>query len=75
MKAKAKFIDGDPANLPAAAMDALEWLLWFQKYSARHPIFSLSDSKERLAGAIQNLERQLEPHLPEEYQQKVESSQ
>lgn len=64
MARKAAFHNGEPANLPAAAMDALEWCEWLHKYADKHLVFSQSDSMTRLAAAIDELKKQLEPHLP-----------
>lgn len=70
VKPNAKFIDGEPANLAAATMDALEWLWWFKRYSDNRRIFSQPDSSEKLAKTIISLQEYLEPYLPEEYEQK-----
>jgi hypothetical protein len=65
-QSKAVFRDGEPTNLPAAALDALEWLEWLHRYSDGIRVFSQKDSRQRLKGAIRNLKKHLEPFLPEE---------
>jgi hypothetical protein len=65
---KARFNRGVPTNLPAAALDALEWLEWLHRYSDGIRVFSQKDSRQRLKGAIRNLKKHLEPFLPEEYE-------
>lgn len=69
----ALFINGKPANLPAAALDALEWLQWLHKYADKHLVFSQPDSQKRLTSAIRGLKKELKPHLPERYEKKARS--
>lgn len=49
------FVDGAPANLEAAAMDALDWLRWTRNNAALGP-----KNMARIQAAI----RALETHLP-----------
>lgn len=64
MNRKATFHNGEPTNLPAAAMDALEWCEWLHKYAEKRLVFSQPDSMTRLAAAIEALKMELKPHLP-----------
>jgi hypothetical protein len=59
--------DGQPANLPAAALDALEWLEVFRNlldYDPPRPWIrsSLDENRARLDRAIAALTRHLAPH-------------
>lgn len=65
---KALFKNGVPANLPAAALDALEWLQWLEGYAKRALVFSQPDTMQRLSRAIQALKKELKPHLPEQHE-------
>lgn len=66
---KAQFKDGEPTNLPAAALDALEWLEWLRGHSERtqYVFRHDTDSQERLARAVATLRERLEPYLPEQH--------
>jgi hypothetical protein len=59
--------DGQPANLPAAALDALEWLEVFRNlldYDPPRPWIRsrLAENRDRLDRAIAALSRHLAPH-------------
>jgi hypothetical protein len=65
----ARFIDGEPANLPAAALDALEWLEWLRKHLAQqHHSATYDELRRRLALATDCLREHLVPCLPETYE-------
>jgi hypothetical protein len=66
---KARFIEGEPANLPAAALDALEWLEWLRKHLAQnHAGVVYDEHRRRLALATDCLREHLAPCLPETYE-------
>jgi hypothetical protein len=67
---KATFKNGVPVNLPAAALDALEWLEWLRQYAEKHLVFSQPDSQKRLEKATRTLRKHLKPHLPHEHVKK-----
>ena len=70
MSEKALFINGYPANLPAASLDALEWLLAFKEIMReRFTEDKYLEARDRLQRAIDALKQELKPHLPEEYEQ------
>lgn len=71
MNHKATFHNGEPTNLPAAAMDALEWCEWLHKYADKHLVFSQPDSMLRLAAAIEALKVELKPYLPARFTRDV----
>lgn len=55
--------DGEPANLEAAALDALEWLRWFKPELGSQMIHDpdvLKEWQQRLDAAIASLDK----HLP-----------
>jgi hypothetical protein len=59
--------DGQPANLLAAADDALDWLMVFRDVFAHDPPrpwirSSLNENRARLDRAIAALQRHLAPH-------------
>ena len=55
-----KWEDGEPANLEAAASDALEWLRLIERcVSARHWSFTQSDSAHKLMTCQARLEHWL----------------
>ncbi|MGV3720872.1 MAG: hypothetical protein ACO1SX_08175 [Actinomycetota bacterium] len=63
----ARYIDGVPDNLPAAAADALVWMeLW-----KRHRHLSVNQLKavdqQRFEACTAALERHLQPHLPAQF--------
>jgi hypothetical protein len=67
---KALFRDGLPADLPAAALDALEWLDWLAGELTR-PAYLRPEYRglhERLARCAGELRRRLGPHLPGRYE-------
>lgn len=61
----AKWQDGVPTNLEAAAEDALAWLRWIQKSNAIQRVLLFHSSEQRgalgakLDGCIASLEEQL----------------
>ena len=59
---RARYRDGLPQNLPAAANDALEWLRWLQRSG-------VIGKREHLPRCIAALEQHLAPHLPAEYEE------
>jgi hypothetical protein len=60
---RARYVNGEPTNLPAAAYDALEWCRWI----TRRP--ELAGAVERpLRECIAALERELRPCLPAVYE-------
>lgn len=60
MPEPARFVDGFPDNLPAAALDALEWLEVFRHSPllAKRP-----EDRERLERCVTALREQVAPHL------------
>lgn len=57
--------EGEPTCLPAAALDALEWLEWLHDYSGRARVFSRYDSRGRLLSAIGALRKELQQQVPD----------
>jgi hypothetical protein len=70
-----RFVDGVPANLEAAALDALTWLEWWQGYlSLNHRELKWDENRRRLTLCIQTLKQfipDVEPAF-EVLQQEVE---
>lgn len=60
----ARYTDGIPDNLPAAANDALAWLRWLWGHAPRG---WQQDSYVKLGACIARLEAELQPHLPAEF--------
>ena len=52
---------GQPLNLPAAAFDALEWLLWLRDRSG---VEMTRAHRVRLRRSVRSLDQQLAAHLP-----------
>ena len=57
MSEPARYLNGVPANLPAAAWDALAWL-------ERMPRPADAENRTRLESCTAALREQLAPHLP-----------
>jgi hypothetical protein len=60
---KARYVDGIPTNLPAAAYDALEWLAWIDRKG-----IARGENAGRLQEALRVLREQLDPCLPGVYE-------
>jgi hypothetical protein len=58
--------DGEPANLPAAVYDALEWLQVFRRMDALRGTSMADEARPRLRACIEALEEWLRPSLPPE---------
>lgn len=62
---KALFIGGEPANLPAAALDALEWLELILSAQKRGKDLVMDKANQaRLTRCVDTLKGSLAPHLP-----------
>jgi hypothetical protein len=78
MADKALFNKGEPTNLPAAALDALEWLEWLYKYAGEsRRVFAPrthDESMQRLGRAVRALKEKLKPHLPHQHEPEESAS-
>lgn len=73
MARKAIFRAGKPVNLPAAALDALEWLIAFKQFMREnYREAKYHEARVRLERAITALTDQLKPHVPERYEREDE---
>ena len=61
----ALYVDGLPANLEAAANDALTWLEWFVKQDRKDACRLSGDNRQKLHAAIANLQQYLPKVEPE----------
>lgn len=61
----AEFLDGVPTNLEAAALDALEWLKFWQGYLKHHHLgVDWNGNRKRMSSAIEMLDKFLPDEQP-----------
>jgi hypothetical protein len=65
--------DGKPADLPSAALDALEWVRCWRDRGAAWALLT-DEGKARVHRCIAALEEHLAPHLPHRFEARPEGA-